>query len=62
MAKLPFVVVAAALIGGQLGYLGAARAQIGERRFFNVLAVEPRGGANVAQEPFPTAPVPSGGG
>jgi plastocyanin len=33
-----------------------------EKRFFTVLAVEPRGGANVGQEPFPSEALPSGGG
>ena len=33
-----------------------------EKRVFTVLAVEPKGGANVAQEALPTAPLPDGGG
>lgn len=33
-----------------------------EKRFFTVLAVEPKGGATTDKEPFPTDPLPSGGG
>ncbi len=33
-----------------------------EKRFFTVLAVEPKGGTTVDKEPFPTGPLPSGGG
>ena len=33
-----------------------------EKRVFTVLAVEPKGGANVTQEALPTAPLPDGGG
>ena len=33
-----------------------------EKRFFTVLAVEPKGGATVEKEPFPTEPLPAGGG
>jgi heme/copper-type cytochrome/quinol oxidase subunit 2 len=62
MAKPSVVVVVATLVGGQLGYLGAARAQMGERRFFTILAVEPRGGANMSQEPLPGEALPDGGG
>ena len=62
MGRVAFALVVAATIGGQAGYLGASRAQMGERRFFTVLAVEPRGGVNAAQEAFPTEPLPPGGG
>ena len=31
-------------------------------RFFTVLAVEPKGGTTVDKEPFPTSPLPPGGG
>ena len=62
MGRLAFALVVAAAIGGQAGYLGASRAQMGERRFFTVLAVEPRGGVNAAQEAFPTEALPAGGG
>ncbi len=33
-----------------------------EKRFFTVLAVEPKGGATTDKEAFPSAPLPSGGG
>jgi plastocyanin len=33
-----------------------------EKRFFTVLAVEPKGGATVEKEPFPSNALPSGGG
>lgn len=33
-----------------------------EKRFFTVLAVEPRGGVTTDREPFPTQPLPPGGG
>ncbi len=33
-----------------------------EKRFFSILAVEPKGGTTVDKEPFPTGPLPRGGG
>lgn len=33
-----------------------------EKRFFTLLAVEPKGGTTVDKEPFPTGPLPPGGG
>ncbi|MFM9845805.1 MAG: hypothetical protein ACKVP3_01420 [Hyphomicrobiaceae bacterium] len=33
-----------------------------EKRFFTVLAVEPKGGTTVDKEPFPTGSLPPGGG
>lgn len=33
-----------------------------DKRFFTILAVEPKGGTTVEKEPFPTDPLPSGGG
>lgn len=33
-----------------------------EQRFFTILAVEPKGGTTVDKEPFPTGPLPTGGG
>jgi hypothetical protein len=62
MARHMRAVLIAALCGAQLGYFGAARAQMGEKRFFAVAAVEPRGGVTVDREAFPTEPLPSGGG
>jgi plastocyanin len=32
------------------------------KRYIVVTAIEPKGGANVEKEPFPTAPLPEGGG
>ena len=34
----------------------------GMKRTITMVAVEPKGGANVDQEPFPTDPLPEGGG
>ena len=62
MRRLPLAFLLALVIGGQAGYLGAARLQMGEKRYFTVAAVEPRGGANVGQEPLPSEPLPAGGG
>jgi heme/copper-type cytochrome/quinol oxidase subunit 2 len=62
MARLAVPLSAAVSAGSQIGYLGASRAQMPDKRFFTVLAVEPRGGANVGQEPFPGETLPSGGG
>ena len=62
MAGLRTTIVLAAIIGGQIGYLGAARSQMGEKRFFTVAAVEPKGGATIDKEPFPTESLPAGGG
>jgi len=60
-------------VGRWLGGLGIAlagvvasatwpRAAQAEKRFFTVLAIEPRGGATVDKEPFPTDALPPGGG
>ncbi len=62
MARIAFALVAAIAVGAQAGYLGVSRAQMAEKRFFTVAAVEPRGGVNVGQEPFPSASLPAGGG
>src|SRR5215207_4539729 len=62
MARIAFALVAAIAVGAQAGYLGVSRAQMAEKRFFTVAAVEPRGGVNVGQEPFPSAALPAGGG
>ena len=35
---------------------------LAEKRFFTVLAVEPKGGVTVDKEPFPTSALPPGGG
>ena len=62
MTRLAAALSVAVIVGAQLGYLGASRAQMPEKRFFTVLAVEPRGGVNLGQEPYPSDPLPSGGG
>jgi plastocyanin len=47
-----------------LGIIGYVSAAFGEPnvRHFTVLAAEPKGGTNVAQEAFPTRPLPEGHG
>src|SRR5688500_11969924 len=62
MRKHAAVVFGVIILAGQIGYLASSRAQMPERRFFTVAAVEPKGGVGVAQEPFPTEPLPAGGG
>ena len=52
----------AAAFAGYLGLPSTAHAQSGEKRFFTIAAVEPRGGVTVDKEAFPTEPLPSGGG
>jgi plastocyanin len=42
--------------------LGAASPATAAKRFFTIAAVEPKGGATVDKEPFPTTPLPGGGG
>ena len=54
MSALAFVSLAAAI-----AWTSPAAA---EKRFFTVLAVEPKGGTTVDKEPFPTAALPAGGG
>jgi plastocyanin len=54
-----FAVAVAAVTNALAGWSGPARA---EKRFFTVLAVEPKGGATTDKEAFPQAPLPSGGG
>lgn len=48
-----------ACVVGAAAWTGSASA---EKRFFTILAVEPKGGTTVDKEPFPTDPLPSGGG
>jgi plastocyanin len=47
----------AAVLAGATAVPAAA-----EKRHIVVTAVEPKGGANVAKEPFPATPLPEGGG
>ena len=62
MQRLSATLFAATLIAGHAGYIGASQAQTPQKRFFTIAAVEPRGGVNVSQEPFPADPLPPGGG
>jgi plastocyanin len=62
MGKFLSVLLVATFLAAQGGYLGVSRAQMPNKRLFTIAAVEPRGGTNVAQEPFPVDPLPSGGG
>ena len=48
----------AALLAG----VACSGSALAEKRVFTVLAVEPKGGANLSQEAFPTAKLPDGGG
>lgn len=50
------------LAAGFAGALACAAPAWADKRFFTVLAVEPKGGATIEKEAFPTAPLPSGGG
>jgi hypothetical protein len=42
--------------------LVSVQAQAPQTRHFTIAAIEPRGGTQAAQEPFPSAPLPPGGG
>ena len=42
--------------------MDTVHAQAGEKRFFTIAAIEPRGGATVDKEAFPADPLPAGGG
>jgi heme/copper-type cytochrome/quinol oxidase subunit 2 len=61
MRRLLVMSLAGALLP-VLGHYSVSLAQTPEKRVITVAAVEPRGGANVAQEPFPAETLPSGGG
>ena len=62
MARVTTALFVAAVVGAQLSPMDAARSQAGEKRFFTIAAVEPRGGVTVDKEAFPTDPLPAGGG
>ncbi|SEL11392.1 Cupredoxin-like domain-containing protein [Roseovarius azorensis] len=57
--KHPFIALLTVL--GTIGHVGAASSEPIVRHF-TILAAEPKGGTNVAQEPFPAQPLPEGGG
>lgn len=54
--------VLAALLVSLMGLTAWTSSAWAEKRFFTILAVEPKGGTTVDKEPFPTDPLPSGGG
>lgn len=56
LRSLTAAAVAAGVLATAAGTAEAAK------RHIVVTAVEPKGGANVEKEPFPTAPLPEGGG
>jgi len=62
MAKLSAVLMVGIALAGQISYLATSRAQMPNKRFFTIAAVEPRGGVTIAEEPFPTERLPPGGG
>ena len=50
------------LLAGMIGATALTNSASAEKRFFTVLAVEPKGGTTVEKELFPSGPLPSGGG
>ncbi|CCB64104.1 MULTISPECIES: cupredoxin domain-containing protein [unclassified Hyphomicrobium] len=55
--------VALTLAAAAIGFAGAAAlAATGTKRAFTIAAIEPKGGTLVSKEPFPTTPLPEGGG
>jgi plastocyanin len=52
----------APMLAGLIGIAGWTGPACAEKRFFTVLAVEPKGGTTVDKEPFPTGSLPPGGG
>jgi hypothetical protein len=58
LIKLPIV----AIVFGLTTIMATSGHVQAEQRTFTIAAVEPRGGANVDQEPFPTEPLPAGPG
>lgn len=58
MMRHLFLPLAAAVVG----YAGVTAAAAGSKRVFTIAAVEPKGTAEVAKEPFPAAALPEGGG
>ena len=58
MARQVLLALSAAVIG----YAGVTAAAAGSKRIFIIAAVEPKGSADVAKEPFPATALPQGGG
>ena len=54
--------VLSVLLAGLTAAMAGASPAWAEKRFFTVLAVEPKGGTTVEKEPFPSRPLPAGGG
>jgi plastocyanin len=57
--------VAGACVALSASFLGLTAPSIGahaEKRFFTILAVEPKGGTTVDKEPYPASALPQGGG
>ena len=50
------------LLAGLIGATALTNSASAEKRFFTVLAVEPKGGTTVEKEPFPAGQLPPGGG
>ena len=50
------------LLAGMIGATALTNSASAEKRFFTVLAVEPKGGTTAEKELFPSGPLPSGGG
>ena len=50
------------LLVGIIGATALTNSASAEKRFFTVLAVEPKGGTTVEKELFPSGPLPPGGG
>jgi plastocyanin len=57
--RLGVLAISVATFAGAMAWANAAGPQ---KRFFTVLAVEPKGGATTDKEPFPAGPLPPGGG
>lgn len=59
---MKFFGVVAGVLASLLGATAWTSPAWAEKRFFTVLAVEPKGGATIDKEAFPTAALPQGGG
>ena len=55
-------VVSAVVLAGATGLAASATSASAEKRFFTILAVEPKGGVTTDKEPFPQEALPKGGG
>jgi plastocyanin len=57
--RLSSGVMAGLILACGVGWPGHALA---DKRFFTILAIEPKGGTTIDKEPFPATALPSGGG